>query len=521
MVSINLFNWILAFLPVILLLLLMTAFNWGGSKAGMLTWLATQLIASIFFGASFELLQYTYIKAFFLSLDVLLIIWGAMFLYQVIKRAGTIQIIGKFLAELTESRAFLGIFLGWLFPSFLQGMGGFGVPVAISAPLLVSTGFSPTISIVMASIGHGWGITFGSMGSSFKTLMAVTGLSAEYLAPYSALLLGISSLFCGLLVIYLAGGRKQFLKALPLTLITSLILSIGQYLLATNGLWIIAVTLPAMTALCFGFLYVRFFSKHSREYLHGIKGEERKKIITALLTYVLLVALIIVFNFFSPIRELFAPYAISFQIPKLSTSYGFVTPPETSKKINLLLHPGTVLSISALASFLLLKKKAYLKGNELSEIVIDTFKNSLNTSTAIFSLVGTAVVMNHAQMTNVLALGISRVFSQEIYPIISPFIGALGAFITGSNNNSNVLFGSLQLQTAELLNLSTALILAAQTTGGSLGSIMAPAKVILGCSTVGLSGKEGTVIGKLILYSGTLILLAGIITYIISGLINL
>jgi len=518
-VPINSFTWLLALLPVILVLLLMTVFNWGGSKAGMLSWLAAQLIASIFFGASLKLLQYTYIKAFFLSLDILLIIWGAMFLYQVTKRAGTIQIIGNFLAELTESRAFLGIFLGWLFPSFLQGMGGFGVPVAVSAPLLVSAGFSPTTSVVIASIGHGWGVTFGSMGSSFITLMAVTGLSADYLAPFTAILLGISSLFCGLFVIYLAGGKKHFLKAIPLTFLTSLILSIGQYYLATNGLWVIAVTLPSMVSLVFGFLYVRFFSKYSREYLQKIKSEERIQLIIAFLPYVLLVALIIIFSFFSPVRELFAPYTISFQFPQLSTSYGFITPAETSKKINLFLHPGTIITISALLSFLLLKKKAYLNGNEIIEIALDSFKSLLNTSIAIFSLVGTAVVMNHAQMTNVLAAGISRVFSQEIYPIVSPFIGALGAFITGSNNNSNVLFGNLQMQTATLLNLSVPLILAAQTTGGALGSIMAPAKVILGCSTVGLSGKEGKVIGKLILYSGILILLTGIFTYIISGIL--
>ncbi len=73
-----------------------------------------------------------------------------------------------------------------------------------------------------------------------------------------------------------------------------------------------------------------------------------------------------------------------------------------------------------------------------------------------------------------------------------------------------MLFGNLQLQTAELLNLSVALILAAQTAGGALGSIMAPAKVILGCSTVGLSGKEGKVIGKLVLYTSVLILMLGI-----------
>jgi len=519
MVPINLFTWLLALFPVILILLLMTTFKWGGSRAGMLTWLSTQLIASLIFGASLSLLQYTYIKAFFLSLDVLLIIWGAMFLYQVTNRAGTIQIIGKSLAELTENCAFLGIFLGWLFPSFLQGMGGFGIPVAVSAPLLVSAGFSPTMAVVIASIGHGWAVTFGSMGSSFKTLMAVTGLSANYLAPFTAILLGISSLLCGLFVIYLSGGKKYFLKALPLTLSSSLVLSTGQYLLATNGLWVIAVTLPAMASLGFGFLYVRFFSKYSREYLQKMKREKRIEIMIALLPYILLVALIIIFNFFSPIKELFAPYVISFQFPQLSTAYGFITPAETGKKINLFLHPGTIIMISALLSFFLLKKKAYLKDDEIIDIAKDTFNNSMNTSIAIFSLVGTAVVMNHTQMTNVLAVGISRVFNQEIYPLISPFIGALGAFITGSNNNSNVLFGNLQLQTTKLLNLSAALILAAQTAGGALGSIMAPAKVILGCSTVGLNGKEGKVIGKLVLYTSVLILMLGIIVYIISRIL--
>jgi lactate permease len=517
--SINVFTWLLAFTPVILVLVLMTTFKWGGSKAGMLTWLFTQVISISFFGATLELLQYTYIKAFFLATDVLLIIWGAMFLYQVTKKAGTIQIIGNFLSEMTENRAFLGIFLGWLFPSFLQGMGGFGVPVAVSAPLLVSAGFSPILAVVITSIGHGWGVTFGSMGSSFRTLMAISGFSADFLAPYTAILLGIASLFCGLFVAYLAGGKKHFVKSLPLTLLSASVLSVGQYFLATNDLWTIAVTLPAIASLAFGFLYLRFFSKYSREYFKKKNRAEVKELVTALLPYMILVVLIILFNFFQPIKDLFGPYAFGFQFPELSTTFGFSTPSEAGKQINLFLHPGIIISISALISFLYLKMKNYFKGNKLSGIISDTFNSSLNTSIAIFSLVGTAVVMNHSQMTNMLAVGISSVVNKNVYPIASPFIGALGAFITGSNNNSNVLFGSLQQQTADILNLSVALILAAQTAGGALGSIMAPAKVILGCSTVGLAGEEGKVIGKLVLSCSIIVLILGLSTYIISGFI--
>ena len=520
MLTVNFLSWILALLPVILILLLMMGFNWGGSKASSLTWLVTQILAVTFFGGSFKLLGYTYVKAFFLSVDVLMILWGAMFLYQMTRKAGTIQVIGKFLSELTENRAFLGIFLGWLFPSFLQGMGGFGVPVAVSAPLLVSAGIAPTLAVIITSIGHGWGVTFGSMGSSFRTMMSVTGLSESYLAPFSAILLGSASLLCGLMVIYLAGGKKKFLSAVPLTVLCSLILFFGEYILATNGLWVISVTVPSMLALIFSFFYQRFFSKYSKNFLASKSKEEIKELLSTLIPYIVLVTLIVIVNFVQPLRTLFDGFEIGFDLPELSTSFGYVTQAGRSKEINPFLHPGTIIFIATIISFILLKRKKYFEGGELKEIAQTTFKRSLNSSIAIFSLVGTAVLMNHVEMTSILALGISKVVNGNIYPLISPFIGALGAFITGSNNNSNVLFANLQLQTAEILKISVPLILAAQTSGGALSSIMAPAKVIIGCSTVGLAGKEGDVIGKLILYTTTLVLIIGILALILSRVVN-
>ncbi|NIN11946.1 MAG: L-lactate permease, partial [Gemmatimonadales bacterium] len=87
-----------------------------------------------------------------------------------------------------------------------------------------------------------------------------------------------------------------------------------------------------------------------------------------------------------------------------------------------------------------------------------------------------------------------------IFPFLSPFIGLLGAFMTGSNTNSNVVFAPLQKSTAELTGISTLVILGAQTTGGALGSMLAPAKVIVGCSTTGLAGQEGKVMRITVLY---------------------
>ena len=94
--------------------------------------------------------------------------------------------------------------------------------------------------------------------------------------------------------------------------------------------------------------------------------------------------------------------------------------------------------------------------------------------------------------------GLSENLSRFLYPFIVPFTGLLGAVLTGSNNNSNVLFGVMHMETARIMGLSIPLILAAQSAGGSLGSVCAPAKVIVGCTTVGLSGQEGRVLQKLL-----------------------
>jgi lactate permease len=96
--------------------------------------------------------------------------------------------------------------------------------------------------------------------------------------------------------------------------------------------------------------------------------------------------------------------------------------------------------------------------------------------------------------------------------MVSPWIGALGAFMTGSNTNSNVVFGALQKQTAELLGFSLAIILAAQTTGGSLGSVAAPTKVVVGASTAGMDGHEGEVLRALFGYVTFLIALISLLT---------
>lgn len=128
-------------------------------------------------------------------------------------------------------------------------------------------------------------------------------------------------------------------------------------------------------------------------------------------------------------------------------------------------------------------------------------------------MVGLSQLMDHTGMTLQLADALSKIF-QSSFPLVSPYIGMLGAFATGSNNNSNVLFAPLQEGIAVMLRISPAVIVAAQTTGGSLGSMIAPAKVIVGCSTVNIQDRVGEIIRMTLPYGLAIGILMGITTFI-------
>ncbi|HQN43696.1 MAG TPA: L-lactate permease [Anaerolineaceae bacterium] len=492
----TLLTWLLALLPVLVILVLMLGLKWGGSKAGAVGLVVALLVAVVFFGAGGKLIAVSQGKGLLLTFDVLYIIWTALLLFHIADEAGAVRIIGQALPRLTTDRMMQGLLLGWLFASFLQGMGGFGVPVAVAAPLLVGLGFNPVQAVIMACIGHGWAVNFGSLATSFQTLMAVTGLPGELLAPDSALLLGLSAIACGSVVAFVAAGWKGLLRALPAVLVLSAVMGGVQYLLVTNGLWTLGATGGAMAGLIVGIGVARLPLYHGP----AAQTEHPQAPLVAFSAYAVLILLAFGINLIPPVNALLDSIQVNFQFPAVSTAFGWATPAEPGRAINIFGHPGALLLYSSIIAYLIYARAGYYKPGALPRILRKTYKGAVNSSLGILAMVGMAVIMSHSGMTNLLAQGLSVSFGAAVYPAVAPFIGALGAFITGSNNNSNVLFAALQMRTAELLGLDVPLILGAQTAGGSLGSVMAPAKVIVGCSTVGLGSSEGVVMGKILIY---------------------
>jgi lactate permease len=467
------------------------------------------VVAWLAFGAGPELLLTSQLRGILLTLYVLYIIWMALVLYRVVDEAGAITVIGQGIARLTAEPTMQLLLLAWAFSAFLQGVAGFGVPIAVVAPLLIGLGFAPVVAVAAVAIGHSWSVTFGDIASSFQALMAATGLPGEELAPWSSVFLGVACFGCGIAAAWAFRGWRSLRKGWPALLVMGGVMAGVQAGLAVSGLWNLAGFGAGLAGLAAGALIARLprYQQAAPTFAdaEGVPGrtapdagaEERKPLSLglALAPYLLLIVVVAAAELWPMLHEVLNEVKIEIAFPEVQTSYGWTTPAGTGRTISVFGHAGALLAYVSLIFFAVYSWTGYYTAGVGRRIVQRTVKSAVPSSIGIATMVGMAVVMDHAGMTYILAEGLGKV-SGPLYPLVAPFIGMLGAFMTGSNTNSNVVFAPLQQQAAQLLGIGVAVILAAQTTGGALGSMLAPAKLIVGCSTAGLAGEEGKVLKK-------------------------
>ena len=181
-----------------------------------------------------------------------------------------------------------------------------------------------------------------------------------------------------------------------------------------------------------------------------------------------------------------------------------------SKPISLLNHAGAILLYASFLAYLVYWLAGRYQKGASRNIIVGTVKRVQAPSISIILMVCMALVMDTAGMTKHWLKGLANI-AGRLFPLIAPWIGALGAFMTGSNTNSNVVFALLQLRTAELLGYAVPVILAAQTAGAGLASVIAPAKIVVGTSTADLAGREGEVMRRMLPYIIVLVLLISLL----------
>ncbi len=229
-----------ATLPLAVLLIGLLRLGWRGTTAALAGLGMAVVLALVAFQTPAAAIGVALWRAVALSLNVLYIIWAALLLYQLAEQVGAIRSIGEAVAHLTEDHVLQLLIIGFAFSSFLQGVAGFGVPVAVTAPLLMGLGFAPLESAAIPLVGHAWAVTMGDMASSFQALRSVTGLPPRDLGIWIAVLLGLVSVATGFAVAHIHAGLRPFRRAFGAILALGLAMGGTQLLLALTQHWIIA-----------------------------------------------------------------------------------------------------------------------------------------------------------------------------------------------------------------------------------------------------------------------------------------
>jgi lactate permease len=438
--------------------------------------------------------------------------------------------VGAGISRLTADRTMQLLLIAWIFCSFVQGVAGFGVGIAISTPLLIGLGFSPVLALSAVAIGHSWAVNFGSMGSSFLTLMAQSGLSGYELAPWSALLLGVTCLGCGVLTVWIDRGWSSVRQAWPALLVLGLLMAGVQASLAVIGLWNLAGFGAGLAGLGAAPLVVRLPRYRGQPVPSGVppaddpipsgaagaanpgSGVRAMPLWLAVAPYLALILVVGTAELWPWLNDVLNRVALRADFPEVQTAHGWTTAAGPGRRVSIFGHAGALLLYVAVLFYAVYRLRGCYTAGVTGRIVRKTVRGSLPASYSMLALVGMAMVMDHSGMTYVLARGLSQI-AGPFYALVSPYIGLLGAFMTGSNTNSNVVFVPLQQQAAGLLGLDVLAILGAQTTGGSLGSMIAPAKLIVGAATVGLIDQEGKVLKLTLLPALLLTGIAGLIVW--------
>lgn len=504
--------WLIAALPIVALLFLMSYINMKSRNAALISLSLSILFATLVYQLNFNQLLIASGKGAALSLYVILIIVGAVILYNIVDISGGFEAIKHFIQSLGGNRALQFIGLSWAFAGFIQGVTGFGVPVAIVGALLIGIGYKPLPSIMALMVGHSWAVSFGSMGSSFFALQLVTGLEAVKLGMTLAIFFYIPILVTGLSVAHIYGGFKEVKRNFKYIFPMSIIMWAGQFIAAAGDFAHIGALLGGTLGSIY---FMAILIKRSDLSIKDILGYENggMNIKTALFPYIVLIGSVLLFQI-PFINNSLPDINLTFSFPGFTTGLGYLVEAEESfSPIALFGHPIFFLIISSLSGGLLYYIKGHLSFAGIKKIFKRSYDKASSSATTVFLLMVMALILNNSGMIFNFAQGMAQV-GRLMFPIVSPLIGVLGAFLTGSNTSSNVLFGAFQINTAELLDFSPEIIASTQSIGGSIGSAIAPAKILLGTSVVGITGKEGDIIKRCITYtliSGVLVGVAALI----------
>ena len=274
------------------------------------------------------------------------------------------------------------------------------------------------------------------------------------------------------------------IKGLKYIVPTWLVMSASLMLMAKLDMVSVIGFVTGLTGVIAMMIVYRVISKE--KYDHFDK-KQVKDLLNGVLPYILIVVMSIGFFILSPKLK------FSFSFPGYETLLGVVVPAEEDYvTFNILKYPFTIILLTTLISLVYYDRIGSLKLNSFGTIVKKTWKKIYSTEITLFLLLCTANIMMDSGMIVTLSTSIVA-FTGGLYPIMAAVVGAIGAFITGSNTNSNILFGALQENAAISLGMIPAIMCAAQSIAASIGGAIGPTTTALSATAAGKTGHESEV----------------------------
>ena len=570
---IDAFHWTLAIVPLVLLLILLVGLQWQAPEAGPIGMFVAAGIALVAFQTPWEGLAIATAKGIWDAIFILYVVWPALLLYHVIKRGGGFVALEEGIQRFSDNDLFLVLAFGWVFASFLQGIAGFGTPIAVVAPLLLVIGVRPIYAVAIPLIGHAWANMFGTLAVAWLATLQVIPLEPLLATTVeTAILLWIPSLLAGVAIAWLFGRAQAVWYAMPLILVIAAIHGgvqlglmfwdpiLSAFLASTVALLALyplsrlerydqplegLENRPAMKTDGVGTnadgpghnspetdddtTATANDAKNADEETEAVEDEAEEKtdlepamsFTMSLLPYIVLTVVAIGVLVIGPLEAFLEQLELGPPFPETETGYGLETEAEDAyNPFAPLTHPGTFLFVSVFAGWAVYRARGYYgewadRKDDVEDIWDGLADDAVPASLAIIAFLVMAQVMDHAGQIEVLAFGLAGALPPTVYAFASGWIGFTGAFMTSSNTSSNILLAPLQQQAVEAMEgLSESSIIAGQSAGGAVGNAIAPANVVLGTGAAGIVGQEGDVLRITI----PVMVLLGLLTVVLNGL---
>ncbi|WP_136248270.1 L-lactate permease [Halomonas borealis] len=541
---------LLAFTPLLLAGVLLIGLRMAARIAMPIVFAVTAVIALLVWDMTATRVLASTLQGLMLTVAILWIIFGAILLLNTLKHSGGITAIRNGFSGISPDRRVQAIIVAWLFGCFIEGASGFGTPAAVAAPLMVALGFPALAAVVVGMMIQSTPVSFGAVGTPIvvgvsggldqggisAALEAGGGGWLDYfhlIAGEVAVIHGIVGMLMPLIMVVIMvrffGANRSWKEGLSITpfALFAGISFVVPYVLAgvllgpefpsmIGAMVGLAIVVPAARR---GFLLPKDTwdfppsSAWPDQWIgklviktDDVVGKTPISTFMGWVPYVLLAVLLVASRTIEPLKS--ALTSLAFGWTDILGEAG------VSGSIQPLYLPGGILLAVVLLTALLHRMR-------LSELRAAFGESTRTLAGAGFVLVFTIpmvrilinsgvntsdLVSMPVAMASLVADGVGG-----IYPLFAPAVGALGAFIAGSNTVSNLMLSDFQFNIAQQLGVSTAFMVALQAVGAAAGNMIAIHNVVAASATVGLLGREGETIRKTLLPTIYYVLAAGLI----------